>query len=69
MSEIVMCSNGEDIWMGYYTHNIDYRYPLWDNDMRIGTSGWWSDSGLSCCSHSNDEDYIWWANPIYPPKE
>lgn len=69
MSELVLCSNGKDIWMGFYTHNIDGKYKLMINDIRVGKSGWWTDSGFSCCSFPGDEDYIWWAIPTYPNKE
>ena len=62
----VLCSNGEDIWMGFYTYNEDGSYPFNKNDLRIGKKGWWTDSGYSCCSNPNDEDYIWWSIPEFP---
>lgn len=62
----VLCSNGLDIWMGFYTYNNDGSYPLTKDDLRIGKKGWWTGSGYSCCSFINDEDYIWWSIPSYP---
>lgn len=62
----VLCSNGTDIWMGFYTDNQDGTYPLMRNDTRIGQKGWWTDTGYSCCSNPDDEEYIWWALPNFP---
>lgn len=62
----VLCSNGEDIWMGFYTYNEDGSYPLCKGDTRIGLKGFWTDTGNSCCQFPNDEDYIWWSIPNFP---